>query len=79
MSAMAKLVVECSSQPLSGTPTRFGQPGQMRDIVEVEDCWEGEDHRYFRVVVEDGSRCILRLDLPTHHWQIWHFERDSAV
>ena len=46
----------------------------MRDVVEVQDWWEGDDHRYFRVLVDDGSRVILRLDLLTDAWQIWHFQ-----
>lgn len=76
---MARLKVECRAQGTTGAtgpePSRFGQPGAMRDVAAVIDRWPGEDHQYFRVRCEDDAVYILRHDLRADAWQIVFFER----
>ena len=70
-------VVQCRSEPRRGEiPVRFGWPGRMREVDEVLDCWEGEEHRDFRLRATDGSIYILRHDLRGACWHI-HFFRQG--
>jgi hypothetical protein len=46
----------------------------MSDVAETLDCWEGDDHRYYRVRTPDGAHYILRQDLGAGRWQL-HFYR----
>jgi hypothetical protein len=70
--------VETRSEPRRGQVlVRFGWPGQLREVVEQLDTWEGEDHRYFRVRADDGAVYILRYDLNADRWQL-HFFREGS-
>ena len=46
----------------------------MREVADILDRWDGEDHRYFRVRGDDGSTYILRQDLADASWRL-HFYR----
>jgi hypothetical protein len=76
---VADFVVECRSESRgSAVPVRFGRPGRMREVVDVLDRWEGEDHRYFRVRSDDGSTYILRQDLADASWRLHFYRRDDG-
>ena len=76
---MADFVVECRSESRDGAvPARFGRPGHMREIVDVLDRWDGDDHRYFRVRGEDGATYILRQDLSDASWRLHFFTQDDG-
>ena len=73
---MLDLVVECRPDATGGQlPVRFGWPGRMSDVAETLDCWEGDDHRYYRVRTRDGAHFILRQDLGAGRWQLHFFRR----
>ena len=78
---MSELVVELRPDPTHrSVPARFGHPGAHPEEVEsVLDCWPGEGHRYFRVVVRGGSEYILRQDLETGAWRVHYFQRDTGA
>ncbi len=74
-----QLVVECRSEPRHGeVPLRFGSEGRMHEVVEVLDCWDGEQHRDFRVRADDASIYILRHDLQADCWRIHFFQQGSG-
>jgi hypothetical protein len=52
------------------TPRRFHLDQQCIEIAEVLDRWLAPDHRYFKVLSEEGHEYILRHDAETHHWEL---------
>jgi hypothetical protein len=55
-------------------PVRFGWPKAMREVLEVDDWWPGEDHCYFRVRASDGAMYILRHNESADSWELVFFE-----
>ena len=52
------------------TPRRLGFDGRSVELVEVLDCWLGLDHRYFRMLGDDGASYILRHDTAGNRWEL---------
>ena len=52
------------------TPRRLHLGQQCIEIVKVLDRWLAPDHRYFKVLGEDGHVYILRHDAETLHWEL---------
>ena len=52
------------------TPRRFHLNQQCIEITEVLDRWLAPDHRFFKVLGEDGRQYILRYDTETEHWEM---------
>jgi hypothetical protein len=52
------------------TPRRLSLDGRSVDLVEVLDCWLGTDHRYFKMLGDDGATYILRQDVRSEHWEL---------
>jgi hypothetical protein len=50
----------------------------MREVVDILDRWDGEDHRYFRVLGDDGSTYILRQDLADASWRLQFYRRNGT-
>ncbi len=76
---VADFVVECRSEAgCAAIPVRFGRPGRMREVVDILDRWDGEDHRYFRVRGDDGSIYILCQDLADASWRLHFYRRDGV-
>lgn len=76
--AVADFVVECRSEPrCAAVPVRFGRPGRMREVADIIDRWDGEDHRYFRVRCDDGSTYILRQDLADASWRLQFYRQEG--
>jgi hypothetical protein len=74
-----ELVVECRAGPQGASvPVRFGRPERMRRVVDVLDRWDGEGHRYFRVLGDDGSLYILRQDTVDARWHLHFFRRKDG-
>ncbi len=61
------------------TPRRFTLGDRAVEVVEVLDRWHGPDHRYFKVVGDDGATYILRHEPPSGHWQLPLYERGAAA
>ena len=47
-------------------------------VREVVDRWHGPDHRYFKLLGEDGALYILRHDLEAGRWELTLFDRVPA-
>jgi hypothetical protein len=52
------------------TPRRFHLDQRCIEIVSVRDRWLAPDHRYFKVLGDDGQLYILRHDAETQHWDL---------
>jgi hypothetical protein len=55
------------------TPRRLRLDGRSVGLVEVLDCWLGLDHRYFRMLGEEGASYILRHDVQGERWELTMF------
>ena len=71
---MLQLCVECETTDGEAFPVRFGWPHAMREVVEVDDWWPGEDHCYFRVRATDGGIYILRHNEVLDSWELVFYE-----
>ncbi len=71
------LAIDVECQPgHGGEPVphvlRFGQTRvAVRDLV---DSWSGRDHRYFKLLGEDGATYIVRHDLPSGLWELSFYD-----
>ncbi len=55
------------------TPTRFYLHGRCFEVQELLDCWLGPDHRYFKIIAQDGGVYILRHDTGHDRWELTMF------
>ena len=63
--------VECySGHRGEETPRRLSFDGRSVELVELLDCWLGVDHRYFKMLGEDGATYILRHDTAHERWEL---------
>lgn len=46
-------------------------------VVRTLDRWAGVDHRYFKVVGEDGGIYILRQDMVRDVWELTQYQRPT--
>jgi len=60
------------------TPRRLELGGRFVQVVEVVDRWFGPDHRYFKVLGDDGALYLLRVDDDADLWELVMFERAPA-
>ena len=44
------------------------------DVVAVEDRWLAPDHRYFKIIGDDGDRYIIRHDTDRGIWELTYYE-----
>ena len=73
MSQQPKFAIRVACSPGHGgepTPARFSFGGAPIEVVEVVDAWRVSDHRYFKVLGDDGACYILRNDLTSGRWQL---------
>jgi len=75
---MKNLRVECySGYRGEETPRRFWLGKNQVEIREVIDRWIGPDHRYFKVLGDDGSVYILRFDADSWSWELTLFNSEK--
>jgi hypothetical protein len=60
------------------TPRRLELGGRCVQVVEVVDRWFGPDHRYFKILGDDGAIYLLRVDDAADRWELVMFERTPA-
>lgn len=56
------------------TPRRLLFDGRSVALGELLDCWLAPDHRYFKMLGEDGATYILRHDVPQDRWELTLFD-----
>lgn len=52
------------------TPRRFDLGENHVEVREVLDRWLAPDHRYFKVLGDDGAVYILRHDPEAERWEL---------
>ncbi len=57
------------------TPRRFHLGARVIEVAEVADQWLAPEHRYFKVIGDDGRRYILRQDTVSGRWALVMYER----
>jgi hypothetical protein len=73
MSQQPEFALRVACSPGHGgepTPTRFSFGGAPIEVIEVVDAWLGSDHRYFKVLGDDGACYILGNDVMSGRWQL---------
>lgn len=75
---MEDIRVECySGYRGEQTPQRFWLGVRCVGVCRVIDCWLAPDHRYFKVMGDDGGLYILRHDPNGHRWELTYFRQTS--
>ncbi len=76
---MLEVEVEChAGYRGEETPRRFTLGQRRVEVVDVIDRWYGPDHRYFKLLGDDGATYLLRHDETAERWELTMFERDGA-
>ena len=55
-------------------PQRFHIGRRAVDVEAIVDRWPGPDHRYFKLLGDDGGTYILRHDLEANRWELILFD-----
>jgi hypothetical protein len=61
------------------TPRRFTLGQRTIDVAEVLDRWLAPEHRYFKVLGDDGGSYVLRHDVAAERWELTAFSRGSRA
>lgn len=68
---MFKVKVTCyEGYKAEQTPRKFVLEGREFVVKEIVDQWLSLDHRYFKVLADDGFSYILRNDVIKDIWEI---------
>src|SRR5260370_24742235 len=63
--------VECySGYKADERPLRLNLPDGAREVVAIEDRWYSPGATYFRVLVDDGDRYLLRHEEAQDVWSL---------
>lgn len=60
------------------TPRRFWLAERRVMVLEVLDRWLAPDHRYFKVLGDDGDLYVLRHDPYGQAWQMVFFKKSGS-
>jgi hypothetical protein len=70
--------VECySGYRGEQTPRRFRLATRTIGVFKVLDQWLAPDHRYFKLLGDDGGEYILRHDPFAEAWELIFFKRNG--
>ena len=47
-------------------------------VAKIADRWIAPDHRYFRLLGDDGATYILRHDIETELWEVTFYDRSET-
>ena len=61
------------------TPRRLTMGVRHVNVVAVQDRWLAPDHRYFKIIGDDGSLYIIRHDPHQDTWQLICFKENPIV
>ena len=71
-----EITVECyAGYRGEETPRRFWMGSRRVEIDTVLDRWLAPDHRYFKIVGDDGALYIIRHDVPSWQWEMTFFKQ----
>lgn len=70
-----KIRVECySGYRAEETPRRLYFGERQVAVAEVLDRWLAPDHRYFKILGDDGACYIIRHDTRSWMWEVVFFQ-----
>jgi len=70
------ITVECySGYRGEETPRRFWMGDRRIEIQSILDRWLAPDHRYFKVIGDDGALYIIRYDVASLGWEMTFFKQ----
>lgn len=76
---MDRIKVECyCGYRGDETPRRFWLGPRCITVAKVLDHWMAPDHRYFKILGEDGDIYILRHDARDAFWELTFFKSRST-
>ena len=58
------------------TPRRLTMGTRHIDVVAVQDRWLAPDHRYFKIIGDDGGLYIIRHNPHQDIWQLTCFKEN---
>ena len=58
------------------SPRRFFLKSRETRVVEILDRWLAPDHRYFKVMGDDGAIYIIRHDVACGYWELTMFDHN---
>jgi hypothetical protein len=61
------------------TPRRLTMGERHISVVAVQDRWLAPDHRYFKIVGDDGGLYIIRHDPHQDTWQLTCYKADPDM
>ena len=61
------------------TPRRLFLGERSVRVTEVVDRWLGQDHRYFKVLGDDGATYLLRHGAEEDRWELVQFTRGGGL
>jgi hypothetical protein len=57
------------------TPRRFIMGLNRIEVMEILDQWLAPDHRYFKILGDDGAVYILRHDILKWEWEMTFYKK----
>ncbi|MCB2146619.1 MAG: hypothetical protein KQI81_09105 [Deltaproteobacteria bacterium] len=61
------------------TPRRLSMGERCISVVEIQDRWLAPDHRYFKIIGDDGGLYIIRHDPYQNGWQLTCFKENPMM
>lgn len=72
--------VECyAGYRCEETPRRLRMGERHISVAAVQDRWLAPDHRYFKIVGDDGGLYIIRHDPHKDTWQLTCYKAHQAL
>jgi hypothetical protein len=61
------------------TPRRLTMGSRHIGVADIQDRWLAPDHRYFKIIGDDGSLYIIRHDPYQGTWQLTFFKENPMA
>ena len=73
-----KISVQCySGYRVDEAPQSIRFDSLIVKVKEVSDRWLSQDHRYFKVIGDDGATYIIRQDMSSTEWELTYYKQAS--
>jgi hypothetical protein len=59
------------------TPKQIRLASRKIEIRDILDRWVAPDHRYFKILGDDGAVYIIRHDIESWKWELTFFKQDQ--
>ena len=73
-----QIKVECySGYRGEETPRNIWFGSRKVEVKKILDCWLAPDHRYFKILGDDGALYIIRHDSTTWSWELTYYTQGT--